>query len=325
MLSYFDDLKTPDGAHLRYGIFRSEGAVRRGTMLLLTGRSEFLEKYAEVILDLNHRGWDVFGFDWRGQGLSARMLPNRHKGHIRDYGVYIGDLDLFLRRVVIPDAARPLAGLAHSMGAHILVRYLAHQDRLFRRVVLTAPMIDIYTNIFPVAFARLLARAATRLGRSHAYALGEGDYRPPSLHTFRKNRLTTDYERYMSIHRRIERNPGLALGGVTYGWLQATFESIDAMAAPGFGRSIRTPVLMVSSGDDQVVPAGPQLTLCRGLEDCHFVSISGARHEILMEQDQYRDAFWRAFDRFMAPEALVDGSAGLLQSASMASSASHRE
>lgn len=295
-------MTTPDGSAIRYGVWRSRGVVRRGTTVLLSGRNEFLEKYAETIGELGARGWDVYSFDWRGQGLSTRMLPNRHKSHIQDYEVYIGDLDRFLRRVVLPRAVHPVTGLAYSMGAHVLLRYLARRTGVFSKVVLTSPMFDIYAGIFPVAFARILCRVAMRFGGAHAYALGEGDYHPRGRKDFKNNRLTSDYERYMSPQRLVSQNPDLALGGVTYGWLQATFDSIDKITFPGFAESIPTPILIVSSGDDRVVPAAAQTALCSALPDCRFVSIPGARHELLMEQAHFRAAFWRAFDGFMSAE-----------------------
>ncbi len=324
MASCFKYMATPDGAAIRHGFWRSRGSVRRGTLVLLSGRSEFLEKYGETIGLLNARGWDVCSFDWRGQGLSTRMIANRHKGHIEDYEVYLGDLDRFLHEVVLRRAVRPVAALAHSMGAHILLRYLARRGDLFTRVVLTAPMVDIYARRLPISLVRMMTRAALRLGGERAYAPGEGGYRPLSRRRFKNNRLTADEERYARPHRLIARNPDLALGGVTFGWLRATFDSIDALASPGVAASISTPMLIVSSGDDHVVPAAAQTALCAALPDCRFVSVPGARHEILMEQDPLRAVFWRAFDGFMSagPAAMPPGRPG--HSESMAESASQR-
>ncbi len=324
MASYSDYLTTPDGAVLRYGVWRAGGAGRKGTMVVLSGRNEFLEKYEETIGELEVRGWDVYSFDWRGQGLSSRMLPDRHTGHIEDYAVYIDDLDRFLRRVVLPHALGPVTCLAHSMGAHILLRYLARGGGVFGRVVMTSPMFGISTGFFPMALAKWLIRTAMRLGRATAYAPGERRYRPPGRYAFRYNRLTSDRERFMRPHRMIARNPDLALGGVSCGWLQASFDSIEAMMSPAFAATVATPVLLVSSGDDQVVSTAAQTAVCRRLPDCRLVSIPGARHELLMERDHFRAAFWRAFDAFMAETPPEVGRAFPPHSASKDSRNSHR-
>lgn len=45
-----------DGHKLRYAIFRSSHAVAKGTVILLHGRNEFIEKYFETIRELTDRG-----------------------------------------------------------------------------------------------------------------------------------------------------------------------------------------------------------------------------------------------------------------------------
>ena len=45
-----------DGMKLRYAVFRSGSQVPRGTIVLLPGRNEPIEKYFETIRDLNALG-----------------------------------------------------------------------------------------------------------------------------------------------------------------------------------------------------------------------------------------------------------------------------
>ncbi|WP_204328396.1 alpha/beta hydrolase, partial [Stenotrophomonas maltophilia] len=60
----------------------------KGTVCLLQGRAEFIEKYYETIGDLRRRGFAVVAFDWRGQGESARDVADPHKGHVGRFGHY---------------------------------------------------------------------------------------------------------------------------------------------------------------------------------------------------------------------------------------------
>ena len=56
-------------------------------MLLLQGLSEFLEKYAEVAAGLTGRGFEVYSFDWRGQGhspLDGAKAPGVFARHLSD-------------------------------------------------------------------------------------------------------------------------------------------------------------------------------------------------------------------------------------------------
>ena len=94
-----------DGARLRAALFTPTGTAR-GSVVLSGGRSEPIEKYAEVIAELLGRGFAVLVHDWRGQGLSHRELPDRLKGHAKGYETYLGDykslLDAFEPRLPKP-------------------------------------------------------------------------------------------------------------------------------------------------------------------------------------------------------------------------------
>ena len=54
------------------------GTEPRGTVVIMNGRAEFFERYFETMRDLTRRGFHVVGFDWRGQGGSARPPVNQH-------------------------------------------------------------------------------------------------------------------------------------------------------------------------------------------------------------------------------------------------------
>src|SRR5215510_8086444 len=78
-------LKCPNGMRLRFARWEPTRGPRRGTVCVFHGRGEFIEKYFEVVRDLRDRGFAVATFDWRGQGLSDRLLSDRTKGHIRGF------------------------------------------------------------------------------------------------------------------------------------------------------------------------------------------------------------------------------------------------
>jgi lysophospholipase len=291
----YNFMTTLDNQQIRYGIWYSHHPKKRGSVILLNGRKEFMEKYAETIFELNQRGFDVYSLDWRGQGLSSRMLANRHKGFIKNYDIYLNDLNQFISKIVQPEAAIPLIFLSHSMGGHIALRFIHEYPELVDKAVLVSPMIDILTSPLPGWFVRLIACIATKAGLDHTYIIGSDDY---TVEKFKDNRLTSDPARFMDENKAIMENPDLALGGPTYGWLSATFESIDILTEPDFAKKITTPILIASAGCDRVVSIKAQKTICALLPDCRFTEITGARHEILKETDAFRLMLWDAFDRF---------------------------
>jgi lysophospholipase len=294
-LSTYDFMITPDRRSIRYGTWHIPNEKRKGSILLLSGRSEFLEKYSETIGELNQKGFDVYSFDWRGQGLSSRMLANRHKGFIDNYDVYLNDLHLFFDTIVTPECVHPIIIIAHSMGGHIALRFLHDHPGTVDMAVLTAPMIDIFRSNLSRWFIKQVSRIAVKAGLSHAYAIGAGDYTDDK---FNGNDLTSDPVRFTDAINAIEKNPDLALGGVTYGWLSATLASIDILNQPDYAAKITTPILMVSAGEDKIVSVNAQKKICASLPNCRFVEIPGARHEIFKETDAVRSIVWREFKRF---------------------------
>ena len=298
-VSTYDFMITSDQRCLRYGIWHIPNERRKGSILLLGGRSEFLEKYSETVGELNQKGFDVYSFDWRGQGLSSRMLANRHKGFIDNYDVYLNDLHLFFNTIVKPDSIHPLIIVAHSMGGHLALRFLHDHPGTVDMAVLTAPMIDIFSSNLSRWFIKQVARIAVKAGLSHAYAIGSGDYKDGK---FNGNNLTSDPVRFMDAINAIKKNPDLALGGVTYGWLSASLASIDILNQSGYAAKITTPILMMSAGEDKIVSINAQNKICQSLPKCRFVRIPGARHEILKETDAVRWIVWREFERFTHAE-----------------------
>ena len=289
-------VRMQDGTNVRVAHWRPKGAPR-ATIILLTGRSEFIEKYHEVVGELLSRDYLVWVCDWRGQGLSDRMLRNPHKGHIDDYGTYLDDLETALRLGLPRDAPSVRLVLAHSMGGHIALRQAASDPGWVRGMVLSAPMVDINLPGRTRWASQFLARSAVAIGLSGRYLPGSGDYGEKQVR-FDGNLLTHDHRRFDNMVAWVQLNPDLALGGPTFGWLSASLTSISILQRREAAGSISTPVLIASAVEDTVVSNVAQNALCSDLPHATLVSIEGALHEVLMETDDKRQLFWSAFDGF---------------------------
>src|ERR1700761_8916833 len=93
-------VSTNDGVSLRYASWTGGGQTK-GTVCLCQGRTEFIEKYFEVVRELRARGYGVVTFDWRGQGLSDRALPDRRKGHVESFDQYNADLEAVIEQALL--------------------------------------------------------------------------------------------------------------------------------------------------------------------------------------------------------------------------------
>lgn len=300
-------MDTGDGGRMRHARW-DPPRPPLGDLVLLNGRTEVVEKYQEVAEDLMARGFRVFSFDWRGHGLSSRFLDDPQKGHVPDYAVLVDDLARYMDTVVGPavagkpgpDGKRPLVLMAHSMGGQLALRYLIREPRRFAAVVLSSPMTDLITDPWPRPLAEMMARVARGFGFSEAYAFSQHDYDPAVDAVFADNMLTHDPVRFRVMDDLFRAHPEMTVGGVTFGWLAASFRAAALTAVPGVLEPVDIPVLVLSAPEDRLVNAATHTVLCQKLRRCTLVTLPGSGHEPLMEVDAIRNRAWAEIDRFLA-------------------------
>jgi lysophospholipase len=289
-------LKTPDGVSIRFARWAPPPG-RKGTVCIFQGRAEFIEKYFEVVRDLHARGFAVATLDWRGQGLSERLLRDPRKGHVTNFAKYGIDLETFMNEVVLPDCPPPLFGLGHSMGASILLRAAALGRRWFDRIVLSAPMIKL-TNIRLLPMVPPLIRTMRIIGLGNSYVPGSGPT-SPSMMPFLDNPVTSDPVRHARTAAIIEAEPALTIGGPTVAWLDSAFRIMAEFASPAFPAKLRQPLLIVACSRDRLVSTAAIEDFGSRLRVGSHLILPGSKHEVLMEQDPYRSQFLAAFDAFV--------------------------
>ncbi len=289
-------LKTPDGVAIRFARWPPP-AGRKGTVCIFQGRTEFIEKYFEVVRDLTARGFAVATIDWRGQGLSERQSRNASKGHVSSFAKYGIDVETLMREIVLPDCPPPLFALAHSTGAAVLIRAAAQGRRWFDRMVLSAPLIKL-TGVPMLPLVRPLVRTLRLAGLGGAYVPGGGPTSPSTM-PFLDNPVTSDPVRHARTAAVIEAEPALAVGAPTVAWLDSAFRAMAEFADPRFAAGLRQPMLIVASGRDRLVSTPAIEEFGSRLRVGAHLIIPGAKHEVLMEQDHFRDQFWAAFEAYV--------------------------
>jgi lysophospholipase len=268
-----------------------------GTVVVLPGRAEFIEKYGETLGELTAEGFAVAILDWRGQGGSDRFIDQRYRGHVVQVDDYLADLTAVLERLQKLSLPRPYLILAHSMGGHIALRHLHDHPDSFAGAVLTAPMFGIQLRPTPEPVARALCRAAVALGAATRYAPGQRDF-DLTRFVFATNKLTSCPERYAGFLRQLAATPELALGGVTFGWLGAALRSLAAVRRPGYLEAIETPILVCQAGIERIVSNRAQEETVRRLPHGRLLRFPEAKHELLLERPEIRQQVMRAFFDF---------------------------
>jgi lysophospholipase len=278
------------GRKLRAALFTPSGTAR-GSVVVSPGRTEPIEKYGEVIADLLDRDFVVLVHDWAGQGLSERFAADALRCDL------VGGVKLMLDNYTDILTAyterlpKPWIAMGHSMGGALTALALSRGESRVSRAVLSAPMIEFRAGFVPFRVARGTIQVVTGLGFGAELAR-KGDPTP----AFENNPLTHDRSRYEQTLALYRAHPELRLGEPTWRWLAFAVEVRDALAAAGAAECIACPVTIVAAGGDRVVNTTATRRFARRLRRGSYVELVGAFHEILMEKDEYRAAFWRVFD-----------------------------
>jgi len=293
--------RAADGWELRrFGLAPADGVAPRGTLLFLGGRGDFIEKYLETYAHFQRRGWQVHGFDWRGQGESGRLGADKTLGHADDFSVLVDDLAAIMRDVRAR-AEGPMAAIGHSMGGHLLLRCLARGAPACDAAVLVAPMLG-FAGAPPSGVARLIASVACAVGRSGKPAWRTGE-RPGDSR--RQTSLTSSRERYADEMWWRAANPALALGPPSWGWLRAALASNAAFDRPGVLEAVRVPILLLAAGRDRLVSAAAIARAAARLPDARLETLAKSAHEILRENDVIRDRALGLIDGFFDIRAVA--------------------
>ena len=304
-------IRASDGVRLRVAHWAAraprEGEREPGTAVIFQGRGEFIEKYFEVIGELLERGFAVVALDWRGQGGSDRLTNNSRKGHVEDFADYQRDIEAVAGQVLEPFCAKPWFALAHSMGGAVMLEHAHGGGRTFERIVLNAPMVDLFGLSWPRGF-RIFAEIAETIGMGRSFIPGGGET-AMATRPFEGNVLTSDPVRYQRTADIVASGAFLGLGDPTIGWLDAAFRQMKRFEDADYPRLTALPVLVIGAGADEVVDTRAVSRFAARLKAGSFVEIPHAKHEIMVERDVFRAQFWAAFDAFV-PGTREEGAIG---------------
>ena len=268
-------------------------------IVIVPGRSESYLKYQELAFDLDNLGYDSVIIDHRGQGLSARLTPNRLQGYIKKFDHYAQDLNQLLSVVLpeqYPQHNKQAYMLAHSMGGAIALRYLQLYPHNIKALTLSSPMIAISSGGTPKWLAKSLIKTGSTLNRwlsdNPWYFLGQNDI---NKSTFEENYLMHSAPRFERFQALYQAQPELKLGGVTFTWLEQAIINSDNLFKDI--NKLSLPIQMLQAGNELIVDNDAQLSFCQQLYKANKsacpegkpVVIDGAYHELYFEVDQYRD------------------------------------
>lgn len=282
-----------DGVRIRTAVWHGSGDK---TVLIFPGRTEFIEKYGDVIARLLDRGHSVGIIDWRGQGLSNRHPTKRDMGWVKEFSDYqldVAELLGTVKEVGLPD---PYAMIAHSMGGCIGLRALMN-DLSIEKAIFSGPMWGIHVEPKMRIPAAIIAGIGPIIGFGEKFVpSGSADYYVLT-EPFEGNVLTNDRDQYDILTRQLQAHPKLGLGAPSLRWFnRARAETAKLVAAA----PAKHDCLCLLGTDETIVSAPAIRTVMAKWPNGKLVEVPNAHHEVLMEGREQLALVWAEIDAHLA-------------------------
>ena len=263
----------------------------RGTVMILHGFTENVEKYAELIHSLLTRQWSVVIYDQRGHGRSWRAdgLADPSLTHVDRFDEYVRDMECVYRQIT---AAMPLPYrvFCHSMGGAVTALFLERHPGLFDRAAMCAPMIAPALKGLPKPVVQGMCRTALLFRHGKKRIIGSKPYEGKENFD---TACANGRQRFDWYEQLRSRHPAFQNNGPSYGWLKEAMGVTKTILAPGAVEKIDAKVRLYSAELDQTVIHQPQLDFIRRVKDGSHVQVAGAKHEIYRSPDDILFPWWR--------------------------------
>ena len=296
----------PETGHkIHYGsIFPQRDEPPHAVIVCLGGLSEFGEKYYELAHDMLDRGYAFWFIDWAYQGRSSRLAEHPHRRHSDGFQKDVSDFHKFVADYIKPSSVHPDRGriplimLAHSFGGNIGLQFLSQYPKFFDAAAFSAPFLGIYNFTTKL---KITAKIIAVLGPlvSKSYVFSGKDWNETMRRSDGTDIFSGDPIRDTIHNIWSKTDSTLQVGNVTFGWVLQALKACKAITKPGVLESIEIPVLIALAEEDRIVDNDCIRNVAKRLPNAQLLEIKDARHEILMERDEIRGAFLKAFDKMV--------------------------
>ena len=151
-------------------------------------------------------------------------------------------------------------------------------------------MFSINLRGIPERIAKIITYSSAEIcswfSNKACYVFGGHNYKNKS---FADNYVTSSKLRFSSSFNTFEQFPETQLGSPTMRWVAESIRATRQTVANA--NKITIPLLIIKAGADTTVTSTGQDLFFKNATHCNskqLVNISGAKHEILLERDQYR-------------------------------------
>ena len=269
--------------------FVPEGEAR-GTVMIVHGFTENVDKYAEIIHSFLKNGFCVVAYDQRGHGRSSRKEGIRDLSltHVEQFSDYVDDMALVVD-TVLRKMPKPYFLFCHSMGGAVCALYLAAHGDVFARAVFSSPMIAPYLGGAPGGAVKAICNAMIALGKGAERAFISKPY--SGAEKFETS-CATSRPRFDWYEQLRAQTPAFQNNGPSYAWAKEAISVTKKLLAEGKPEGIRIPVRVFGAEEDTSVLPKPQRDFANRLPNGTYAVVKGAKHEIYRSPDAVLFPWW---------------------------------
>ncbi|MBR3869053.1 MAG: alpha/beta hydrolase [Clostridia bacterium] len=264
-----------DGKNIHYEAHTIDNA--KGNVVIVHGFTEFAEKFREMAYYFVKNGYNAFALDNRGHGHSYRMHGSTETVRLNKFSDYVEDLDVFVKKIVKPQADNlPMYIYSHSMGGGIAARYIQVHNDVFKKAILSSPMICAQTGA-PVPLAKTTLAVVSSLGLKNISVPGMCKFNPDATYENSSDTCKERFEYFMSKRRS---NAVYRTAGPSFGWVNEALKLTDHLLDDNNCKNVTAKVLIFQPERDNKVISSYQNTFAGKLSDAQLVFVPGSKHEI---------------------------------------------
>ena len=284
---------TTDGIRVRTSFWAANDPV--GTVFVFPGRADYIEKYGGLANFCLSNNLNVIAIDWRGQGLSERLLDDKNIGHIEDFKNYQNDVEVIIKEAKDASLVKPWIIFAHSMGGLIGLRTL-HDNPVFEKVVFTSPMWGIQMPPILKSGSSIIISLISLIGKMETYAPTTSPETRILNEEYEFNKLTSDIRNFKLLRQQLIQHPDLQIGGPSSAWVSAALDEIEFQIGK---EPPITPALCFLGEKEEIIDNLAVREFCKNWDSCDLISIPDAKHDLLMEKKMILHSLFEKLEKFI--------------------------
>lgn len=283
----------------------------KGVVMISHGFTETAEKYKEVVYYFVKKQYHVYLPEYCGHGRSYRLISDSSLIHVDDYQRYVNDFLYVAKMAAKENPGLPVFLYGHSMGGGLAAAEAAQEPELFKKVVLSSPMIRPATGNILWPVAKQIAFGACQQGKGAEYVVGQHPYE--GRENF-ENSSSTCRVRFEYYQDKKEKEPLFQTNGASYSWLYQAGRLNRYLQRKAW-KKIQAPVLIFQSAEDHLVSKPEQVRFVvklarRGLTSGTMIIVPGTKHEIYGSESRILRGYWKRIFAFLEEPQVEKNSSG---------------